>query len=106
MTSSKSLRRLIKESASQDISRCLGCSDCDSALPEQDIPLGSLIQLALMDDEETLQSRTLWSDSVLHAARGVCIRGLDLSAIMLVLREEAKRRGITSYTEHGHFLRF
>jgi len=94
LTSSKSLRRLIKESTSQDISRCLGCSDCDTAHPEQDIPLGNLIQLALMNDEEALQTRTLWSDAVLHAARGVCIRGLDLSAIMIALREEANRRGI------------
>jgi heterodisulfide reductase subunit C len=94
LTSSKSLRRIIKETTSQDIARCLGCSDCDASLPDQDIPLGSLIQLALLDDEETLQSRTLWSDSVLEAARGVCIRGLDLSAIMIALREEAKRRGM------------
>jgi heterodisulfide reductase subunit C len=64
------------------------------SLPEQDIPLGSLIQLALMDDEEALHSRTLWSDSVLEAARGACQRGLDLFTIMFTLREEAKRRGV------------
>lgn len=94
MTSSKSLRRLIKESTSQDISRCLGCSDCDPAQPDQDIPLGNLIQLTFMDDEEALQTRTLWSDSVLQAAHGVCIRGLDLSTILIALREEARQRGL------------
>jgi heterodisulfide reductase subunit C len=92
LTSSKSLRRIVKEATNQDISRCLGCSDCDAAHPDQDIPLGSLIQLALMDDEEALQSRTLWSDSVLAAARGACQRGLDLHSIMIALRDEAKRR--------------
>ena len=96
MTSSKSLRRIIKETTSQDIARCLGCSDCDTSLPDQDIPLGSLIQLALMDDEESLQSRTLWSDPVLEAARGACQRGLDLSAVLVALREIARRRGLTS----------
>jgi len=45
-----------------------------------------------MDDEEALQSRTLWSDSVLQAARGACQRGLDLHSILIALREEAKRR--------------
>jgi hypothetical protein len=38
---------------------------------EMDIPSGSLVQLALLDDEEALHSRTLWSDSVLEASRGV-----------------------------------
>jgi heterodisulfide reductase subunit C len=94
LTNSKSLRRVIKESTNQDIARCLGCSDCDTSLPDQDIPLGSLIQLALMDDEEALQSRTLWSDPVVEAARGACQRGLDLHQIMISLREEAVQRGL------------
>ena len=34
---------------------------------EMDIPLASLIQLVLLDDEEALQTRTLWSDAVLEA---------------------------------------
>jgi hypothetical protein len=57
-----------------------------------DIPLSSLVQLVLLNDEETLQCRTLWSDSVLEASRGACKRGLDLHAILLVLRDEASRR--------------
>lgn len=94
MTSSKSLRRIVRDATDQDISRCLGCSDCDTARPDQDIPLGSLIQLALMDDDEALQARTLWSDAVLEAARGACHRGLDLSKIMLSLRKAAIERGL------------
>lgn len=94
MTNSKSLRRIVREATSQDIARCLGCSDCDASLPDQDIPLGSLIQLALMDDEEALQARTLWSDAVLAGARGACQRGLDLSAVMAALRAEAGRRNL------------
>jgi len=87
-----SLRRIIKNATEQDIARCLGCSDCDVNIPEQDIPLGSLIQLALMDDDEALQSRTLWSDPVMEASRGACKRGIDLHAVITVLREESKRR--------------
>jgi hypothetical protein len=59
---------------------------------EMDIPLAGLIQLVLLDDEEALQSRTLWSDAVLEAARDACDRGLDLRAVMMVLREESVRR--------------
>lgn len=73
----------------------MGCLDCHVDLPdEQDIPLGSLIQLALMDDEEALQARTLWSDPVLSASRGACNRGLDLYVIILALRDEAIQRNM------------
>jgi hypothetical protein len=57
-----------------------------------DIPLAALIQLVLLDDEEALESKTLWSDAVLEASRGACKRGLNLHAVMLALRDESVRR--------------
>ena len=88
-----SLRRVVKQATGQDVCTCQACLDCDVSVPEEmDIPLGSLIQLVLQDDVEALRTRTLWSDSVLEAARGACKRGLDLHAIMLALRGEYRRR--------------
>jgi hypothetical protein len=88
-----SLRRVVKEATGQDIKICQACYDCDIHFPDDlDIPLGSLIQLALQNDEEALQSRTLWSGLVLEAARGACKRGLDLHAVILALRTECERR--------------
>ncbi len=88
-----SLRRIVKAATGQDVSTCHACFDCDLPMSdEMDIPLGSLVQLALFDDEEALQCRTLWSDAVLEAARGACKRGLDLHAVMIALREESQRR--------------
>ncbi|HUH96972.1 MAG TPA: hypothetical protein VLZ89_06420 [Anaerolineales bacterium] len=88
-----SLRRIIKEATGQDVNLCHACFDCDVEVPnEMDIPLGSLIQLVLYDDEEALQARTLWSDSVLAASHAACKRGLDLYAVMLALRAESRRR--------------
>jgi hypothetical protein len=93
MISSSSLRRIVKQASGQDVQACQACFDCAvSFADEMDIPLGSLIQLVLQNDEEALQSRTLWSDSVLEAARGACKRGLDLFTIMQALRHESKRR--------------
>lgn len=87
------LRRLIKLATGQDINICHACFDCDVPLVEEmDIPLGSLVQLALLDDEEALDSRTLWSDAVLEASHGACKRGLNLPAVMIALREESLRR--------------
>jgi hypothetical protein len=57
-----------------------------------DVPLPSLIEMVLLDDEEALETTTLWSDAVLEASRGACKRGLDLHAVMLGLREEGARR--------------
>jgi heterodisulfide reductase subunit C len=91
------LRRLILTKTGQDINRCRGCQLCSGEYShDQDIPLDSLIQLVIMNDEEVLTSRTLWSDEVLRCAHDACVRELDLEKILLVLREEAIRRGLVS----------
>jgi hypothetical protein len=88
-----SLRRIVKRATGQDVYLCHACNDCDLQDSKAlDIPLSSLVQLILLDDEEALQCRTLWSDSVLTASRGACKRGLDLHAVMLALRDESRRR--------------
>jgi hypothetical protein len=59
---------------------------------EMDVPLPTLIQMVLLNNEEALQTRTLWSDAVLEAARSACNQGLALHTVMLVLRNESARR--------------
>ncbi len=90
-----SLRRLILEKTGQDVQRCRGCQLCNEQYsPDQDIPLDSLVQLILMNDEEVLTSRTVWSDEVLKRASEACVKELDLDKILLALREEAINRGL------------
>jgi heterodisulfide reductase subunit C len=90
-----SLRSVVLAETGQDLHRCQGCLDCD-AIPTEDadIPLGSLIQLALLNDEEILTSRTLWSDSILESAHSACAKNLDLAQIILIFRREALKRGL------------
>ena len=91
-----SLKRIVKEATGQDVSRCQACLDCEVSCPDDmDIPVGSMIQMIMFDDDEILTSRTLWSDCVLAKARLACSRGIDISAVMHALREEATRRGLT-----------
>jgi len=59
-----------------------------------DIPFESLNQLILIDDEEVLTCRSVWSDEVLAASIYACERGLDMRKILLALRSEAQRRGL------------
>ena len=88
-----SLRGIVRKATGQDVYVCHACNDCDiDARDETDIPLSSLVQLILLNDEEALQCRTLWSDSVLEASRGACKRGLDLHAVLLALRDESTRK--------------
>ena len=90
-----SLRKLVLSKTGQDIQRCRGCQLCNGELSlDQDIPLDSLIQLVIMNDEEVLTTRTVWSDKVLRKAHDACARELDLEKILLVLRDEAIRRGL------------
>lgn len=90
-----SLRLIIKDKTGVDVNQCHECWICD--IPENegmDIPLGSIIQLVLLNDEEALHSRTIWSDTVLEQARLACKHNLNLHWVLLALREEAQRRGI------------
>lgn len=89
------LKRIVKEGSGQDISRCQACLDCEVSCPDDvDIPIGSMVQMVMFDDEEVLTCRTLWSDCVLSKARLACSRGIDIHAVMLALREEARQRGV------------
>ncbi|MFZ5820080.1 MAG: hypothetical protein ACOYYJ_09265 [Chloroflexota bacterium] len=89
------LRNIVKNATGQDVQHCQACLDCETSCPEElDVPLGSLVQMVIFNDEEVLTSRTLWSDCVLENARYACRRGLNLQILMLALREEAKRRGL------------
>lgn len=88
-----SLRSAVKKATGQDVYLCQACNDCEINIhQEMDIPLSSLVQLVLLNDEEALQCRTLWSDSVLEASRGACKRGLDLHAVLTALREESAQK--------------
>jgi heterodisulfide reductase subunit C len=95
MTPRPTLRTVVINATGQDLRTCRGCMVCD--LPRNDgmdVSLGAFVQLVLMNDEEVLTTRTLWSDAALQSARTACKRNFNLEKIILALRDEAKRRGI------------
>lgn len=88
-----SLRHVVLSASGQDVRSCKNCWLCDDVTPgDQDITLGMLVQLTLMNDVEVLSSKILWSDEVLQSAQHACRNGLNLKAVMLALRDEARRR--------------
>ncbi|MCX6082938.1 MAG: hypothetical protein NTW32_25695 [Chloroflexi bacterium] len=92
--SSKSLHQVIKTATGQDVYRCRECQLCD--IPpdvDMDVPLTTILKMIMFDDEEVLTCRTVWSDRALVESSHACKRGLNLHAILLALRLEAKHRG-------------
>ena len=91
------LRLVVLTATGQDVRKCSHCEFCSTKIdPEQDISLETLLQMVVMNDEEVLATRTLWSDKVLESAQHVCASNLNLEAILLALRNEARRRGLAS----------
>ena len=90
------LRGLVFAATGYDVRRCGRCSYCvkHAHTDEEDLSLEMLLQLVLQNDEEVLTSKTLWSDSVLGRARSMCLSTMDMPAIMLALRDEARKRGL------------
>jgi heterodisulfide reductase subunit C len=95
MTASGPLRLVVLAATGQDVRKCSHCEFCSTKIdPVQDVSLETLLQMVVMNDEEVLTTRTLWSDKVLESAQHVCASNLNLEAVLLALRNEAWRRGL------------
>lgn len=91
----KNLRTIILERTGQDVRRCGHCAYCVGQLTqESDLSLEGVMQLVLLNDEEVLTSQTIWSEQVLESAREMCVGMMDVSAVLLALRAEARERGL------------
>lgn len=91
------LRSIVRDVTGYDVRRCGRCSYCvHFVTPEDDLSLEVMLQLVMQNDEEVLTSKTLWSDEALKRARMMCVSTMDVAAIMLALREEARRRGLVN----------
>jgi heterodisulfide reductase subunit C len=90
------LRTVVLAATGQDARRCWHCSTCAEIVDEtQDLSLEGILQMVVMDEEDVLTCRTLWSERALADARHQCAGQLDMVAVLLALRAEALRRGLT-----------
>ena len=90
------LRQVVRDTTGYDVRRCGRCSYCvHFVTTEDDLSLETMMQLVMQNDEEVLTSKTLWSDVALNRARQMCVSTMDVAAIMLALRVEARRRGLS-----------
>ncbi len=90
-----SLRTIVLVQTGQDVNQCCSCALCEEITDDGgDVNLSMLMQWILANDERALTCRTVWSDEVLRQADHACANQLDIQAILLVLRQAAKRRGL------------
>lgn len=93
--SPRTLRHTVKTATGQDVYHCRECQLCDIPSGEDmDVPLTTIIQMVMFDDDEVLTCRTLWSERVLTEATRACKRGLNLHTLLLALRAEATQRNV------------
>ena len=91
------LRQIVQHNSGQDVRQCRNCATCSRKIPPGvlDISLEGMVEMIILNDEEILTSRTVWSNDALEATSNACQRGISLPAVILALRDEAKNRGIT-----------
>lgn len=96
----RALRSIVLNSAGQDVAKCSFCSRCERYLrPGMDLTFGQIIQAALRDDASAMTNRTLWACDDLLEGYTLCRSGIDLTSVMLALRNEAEVRGLRSEAE-------
>lgn len=89
------LRAIILSETGQDVRACGSCWQCDDERhPEMDLCFGELMRAAAKDDPIALLNETLWKcDPILEGGFN-CQSGIQLQAVINVLRREAKIRGV------------
>lgn len=96
-----SLRQIVQKYSGQDVRQCRSCASCSRKIPfgVLDVSIEGMLEMIILNDEEILTSRTVWSDEVLSASANLCQRGISLPAVILALRKEAQERGLGGIIE-------
>ena len=86
---------IILTACGEDVRQCGQCFDCeDYREPGMDLTFGEIFQAAAHDRPKALTNRTVWSCDKLLKNGMHCQNGLDIAAIVAVLRQEAQLRGL------------
>lgn len=87
----------IEEMSSQDLSSCYQCGKCSAGCPMTEdmglLPHKIIRFLHLGENEEALQSKTIWLCASCHTCASRCPQSFDLSKMMESLRHYHLRRG-------------
>ena len=89
---------IILASAQEDIRKCGLCEPCCiSTVPEMDVTLGEMLQMASRNDPAVFATETLWNCDTVIADRDRCQEGINLVRVIKALRDEARTRGLATH---------
>ena len=89
------LRAIILSETGQDVRACGSCWQCDDERhPGMDLCFGDLMRAAAEDNPTALQNETLWNCDPILEGGFYCQSGIQLQAVINVLRNEANLRGV------------
>lgn len=88
---------IILAATNQDIRNCESCQNCEDLLaPGMDLSLREIMSAAARDDPRALNNRTLWTCDGVIESSSYCQAGIDLQAVIGVLRRMALERGFVN----------
>jgi heterodisulfide reductase subunit C len=88
------LAHIIFTATGEDVRQCTLCELCGYVTETgEESSIGELIQAAARDDTSVLESEALWNCDHLLERNLRCQAGIDITSVVLVLRDEAQRRG-------------
>ena len=98
ITPNPEFHKIVKETSGQTISSCFQCGKCTNGCPitfAMDIPPHRLIHLLQYgQDNEVLQSDTIWVCASCETCTTRCPNGIDIAHVMDTLRQLSIHQGI------------
>ena len=91
------LAEIIERETGSNVYRCYQCVRCSSGCPvaeHMDLLPNQVMRAIQFNDEEVLKAKTPWVCAACQTCTTHCPQGLDIAAVMDVLRIETRRRGI------------
>jgi len=88
---------LVRAKTGANVNRCWQCVKCTSGCPladRFDLTPNQVMRALQLDDARVLESRAIWLCASCHTCATRCPRDIDVTAVMDLLRVEARRRGL------------
>ncbi|MFQ6099615.1 MAG: heterodisulfide reductase-related iron-sulfur binding cluster [Anaerolineae bacterium] len=93
----EALAEVVERETGSNVYLCYQCVRCSSGCPvveHMDLMPNQVMRAIQFDDESVLEAKTPWICAACQTCTTHCPQGLDIAAVMDVLRIEARRRGI------------
>jgi hypothetical protein len=96
------LRHIILARTGQDVRACKNCDTC-KRLPGNgsEMTMGEIVRAAARDDPKAITNQALWRLEADDLSAYPCQAGFNLAEIMMVLWQEAARRGLDPREARG-----